>query len=1293
MLKKLYITALVGCMSLMAHAGWRTHFAYTEVNQIELAGNYVYGVSGSSLFRVHRNTEQIDKIDTQYGLHGYSISALGYDPISGKILIAYANGEADLLVANHVEYLPDLHNKDITASKKANNITFHNGRAYLSMPFGIVTFSMFDHTFVDTYFIGDEGARVDVKDVVIQNDTIYALSTDVTYKAALNAYNLLDYRYWTADYSGRVHSDPNKGKRYVDAEGQVWTAGGAQGIVCRDISGNEHQYKPDGPLYNTAYHVTVGQSGRVYMVQGGRWAAQYNLSGDLMIYENDRWSYIPQSTVIENTGAPRARDFMKVVEDPRDPTHYFVSSYGGGVFEYKNDIPITQWHAENSTLSTAIEGKPYTYSRCDGLVYDEENNLWVVNAFDPVSYLLCAYKADSTWAGRNIYIDGKARNYDPPTRMLIDNRNPNWKWICGARQDMTLLLSDDNGTKFDESDDQSIGRMEWISQDGQPITPDEKVFDIWQDRRGSIWMGTGKGVIIIPDTVDYFQSNACRCLRITDGDAYLTENDRITCFAQDSNGYVWVGSEQNGIYVLNENADSLITRYNTGNTPMPGNNVLTMAYDANNDIMYVGTSLGLVSLQGTRESGKDPSGYNPEEDGVMYQFHLHPSYQIVEEVAVTGDRTYATASGALFSVDRNDKHIETYDKISGLSGSTVSHIGYDPKTRYTVVVYTSGHLDLLRGNTIVPMPDLFLRAEQLSVEVNSIHMDGKGRCYLSMTFGIIVLNLMKEEVEATYYIGKDASDVNVLSVITRSDSIIAVSSETSYTAIRGTNLLDNANWKMETASKDYVDYVVSCNRHDTIQATEGKWIASRQDGLVLLTPSGNREHFAPEGPINNMADHVQCHKGRLYVANGGYWANNNGTEAEVKMYENNTWSAITHRQIWDKVGFVQDGCVFAFDPNEDGHFYMASYSRGVVEFRNHQPYKRHSLDNSTLSSTVNSGSSKEYFVRTTSAMVDADSRLWVVNAGDVPYPVHTYKDGQWHGLSFGGYRFSTPIKQMIIDNRNPNHKWFAEGRESGIIYLLDDNGTPDDDRDDVVYKQSSLTDQKGTSVPYGFIYSMVQGPDGIIWVGTNAGPIMIESAAAFQKGRCTRVLNRRNDGTDLADYLLSTEVIRAIAIDGGNRKWFGTENNGIFLINEDGDEQLDHFTNKNSNLPSNQINSLAFNGKTGELFIATAQGICSYQSDASDPQEDYSSAYAYPNPVRPEFEGFVTITGLMNDSWVQILDQGGNMVFKTRSNGGTATWDLSNGRGGRVSTGVYSALCTPSEGRGTGVVKILVMGR
>jgi len=172
---------------------------------------------------------------------------------------------------------------------------------------------------------------------------------------------------------------------------------------------------------------------------------------------------------------------------------------------------------------------------------------------------------------------------------------------------------------------------------------------------------------------------------------------------------------------------------------------------------------------------------------------------------------------------------------------------------------------------------------------------------------------------------------------------------------------------------------------------------------------------------------------------------------------------------------------------------------------------------------------------------------------------------------------------------------------------------------------------------------------------------------------------------------LEGEIVTSIAVDGANRKWLGTAGGGLFLVSADGTEQLMVWNVDNSELFSNNIVSVEINQKTGEVFIGTDKGVQSYMSTATQGNADYSSIYAFPNPVKDGYNGIISIRGLQYETNVKITDISGHLVFETISNGGDAVWNGKDMGGTDVQTGVYLVLCTSNTGEEAAVTKILIV--
>ena len=164
-----------------------------------------------------------------------------------------------------------------------------------------------------------------------------------------------------------------------------------------------------------------------------------------------------------------------------------------------------------------------------------------------------------------------------------------------------------------------------------------------------------------------------------------------------------------------------------------------------------------------------------------------------------------------------------------------------------------------------------------------------------------------------------------------------------------------------------------------------------------------------------------------------------------------------------------------------------------------------------------------------------------------------------------------------------------------------------------------------------------------------------------------------------------------MAVDGANRKWLGSENSGAYLVSADGTEIIAQYNTDNSPIPSNYVTAITVDSETGEVYMGTKGGLAIFRSDAIEAADNFDNVYAYPNPVRPDYSGWISVVGLKENSLVKITDVAGNLFFQGYSNGGQIVWDGCDRSGNRVKTGVYLVLASTSDGKSGVVTKIFVV--
>lgn len=399
----------------------------------------------------------------------------------------------------------------------------------------------------------------------------------------------------------------------------------------------------------------------------------------------------------------------------------------------------------------------------------------------------------------------------------------------------------------------------------------------------------------------------------------------------------------------------------------------------------------------------------------------------------------------------------------------------------------------------------------------------------------------------------------------------------------------------------------------------------------------------------------------------------------------------------DPVGF-KSGLYLHIDPNDTEGYVVGSVYDGFYYFKNGEEVAHYYEDNSTLQ-TINYG----YCVRSTGLEFDRHGNLWLVQLlgeDDVTAQFHMLPadkvgtettKADWQLLNFNR---ESGQNGVLLACENSNNILYIDGSYKTPITVIKTKGTTTLS-DDEAFDSQLLVDQDGIAFSYEYMLCMVEDQNGHVWVGTDNGVIEITNPDAITNSTFTinHLKVPRNDGTNFADYLLDGEIVTSIAVDPANRKWITTVRSGVYLVSENGDKILEHFDPTNSPLSTYGVLSAICDDRNN-VYFATTNGLYQYSGTASHAAQDYSQVYAYPNPVRPEYTGWITITGLMDNSLVKIADAAGNVFYQGTSEGGMLVWDGCDAHGRRVKTGVYYVFAsiggTDVESNGA-VTKILVV--
>lgn len=458
------------------------------------------------------------------------------------------------------------------------------------------------------------------------------------------------------------------------------------------------------------------------------------------------------------------------------------------------------------------------------------------------------------------------------------------------------------------------------------------------------------------------------------------------------------------------------------------------------------------------------------------------------------------------------------------------------------------------------------------------------------------------------------------------------------------------------------------------------WIADYNSGLRSISPLGEVEQYLFNGPSSAEAFDMDITGNHLWAVAGARNAsfNNMFHSAEFYHYANHKWKSVSSENE-PLIADMRDLVCVAADPLNGNHAFIGSWGNGLIEADQTGLTSVYDADNSSLQAVINTT-----VVRIGGLVFDADNNLWVANSGAQNVLSLRKPDGTWKSFNLGVSGTGIDVANMVIDQSG--QIWIKCRDNALMVYNY--NHTPDNAADDQVRK---ITMAEGNgNLPGSIVSSMALDRDGQLWLGTDEGVAVIYSpSAVFNGGNydAQRVMVEENG---YLYALLETEGISAIAVNGNNEKWFGTDKSGLFLMSADGTKQVLHFTEANSPLISNSIQAINI-AEDGEVFISTAMGMVSYKDYKIAPMQKLDSLKVFPNPVKPGYDGPIFISNTTGDSHVKITDQTGSLVWQTENEGGQILWDGKDLKGRKLDTGVYYIFITNRAETQQKVGKLLIV--
>jgi hypothetical protein len=733
----------------------------------------------------------------------------------------------------------------------------------------------------------------------------------------------------------------------------------------------------------------------------------------------------------------------------------------------------------------------------------------------------------------------------------------------------------------------------------------------------------------------------------------------------------------------------------------------------------------------------------------VYGWHAYVSQQYILEMTSVGDTVYAITEGGMFSYRLLTGEVREFTTVDGLSSIDPTTVVGDDSSHRVFIGYQDGTINYIdREGKLHFISDIARNEQFTSKRINHFRVDA-GLLYIATDFGLVVYDISAKETK--YAVTKVAD--NPTGVVVRDlaiaenkiwlamgslgvwsarlddpnisypgrwveesglgglplgtsnfitddgQSLFAQVGDTIFQKLHGQSwtrsVFDDrpynffnsaggnvfATYPPDSAVIRYPDgHLIRLNNGDVIKSAyvvDGTvFLGDKFAGMMRFRPGIGLETVGPFGPRNNNVQGLAAHNGELYIAPSGR------PSSTIRAYDKSGipyfdlhkdgWKISDHRNGALAVGDVyQDFLCATFNPL-DGHCFIGSWGEGIVEMNGGEVVRTYTAANSGLTP-----SAPGHLVG--DMAVDDVGNLWIVQAiNDYPLNMKT-PDGQW--MAYQAPYNMLPWGIMIDDLGN---KWIID-KGTGIV-IFNDNFTPEILSDDRWLK---LTTAFGNgNLPNSTVNAIVQDDDLQVWIGTNEGMTILYDPSLlwtsdFQDAACPII-----DGY----CLLRDQQVNDIAVDGYNRKWIATEN-GVYLVNLDGTELLEHFTSANSPLFDNRVRSLTIDGTTGEIFFGTSKGVVSYVGDAIDGLPDAENLYAYPNPIMADAETPVMIKGMKKFSTVKVATASGRLVRELDSHGGEVAWDLMDSYGNRVTPGIYLLMVSDPDGKGAGITKVAIVER
>ena len=454
--------------------------------------------------------------------------------------------------------------------------------------------------------------------------------------------------------------------------------------------------------------------------------------------------------------------------------------------------------------------------------------------------------------------------------------------------------------------------------------------------------------------------------------------------------------------------------------------------------------------------------------------------------------------------------------------------------------------------------------------------------------------------------------------------------------------------------------------------------------LVVPETSQEASQVLPAGPLFNQPFSIDASPGQLWVSYGDVDLTFNPfplTRKGISNFKNEVWKNIKYDTLIDQLRVDDANDLVYVKINQNNPFvtYISSYQKGLIKLNGQDPFILYNETNSPMD--IPNGN-EALGIRIFGSDFDRDQNLWLVQSRIDEGLLKLTPDGQFQTID---------ISNIIDAETELALSKLAVSRIGYVFFGAVDSGLIG--YNPTTNQFNKIGEGLGTgNLPSTDIKALAFDNQNRLWIGTRKGLRVLYSIGSFfEDGAETdaQPIIILEDG--VPQELLFLQSITDIEVDGSNNKWISTATSGVFYLSSNGQETLLRFTSDNSPLPSDNVLDIAIDDSSGKVYFATNNGLVAYNGTSTAPEDDLENVYAFPNPVRPNFSGNVTIDGLTAKANIKITDITGNLVFETTSEGGSIQWDTTAFGKYKVASGVYLILVTSDDNLLTKVTKIMII--